>query len=1074
MTSFTDDKPKVSFCKLTLRSLKETSAKEGQTSFCLHAHRELDLFVSLLNNNTNELHTKYKQAHAGTSTDSIHANTRYLRQSLELACSSFNHSWLGNYTKYHLDTRPIINDQRKTTSVDFANALSVRNQKKIDMINTNQFSSLLEYDSKITSIHRVRRANEGEPMYKHDGCSLVFIRNGLCVPASGDEFSISVGAIDTPMIGDAEKVNDLRINSRKLDLSGFKYHQMLQWLLKIRHWPNITHIFINAIVYIDVDLEWLNGFPDLESISFRTIRHINDSGFVFAKNITSLELSNTYQDTSFHGNALMNMISLKRLHWRHSSMTQLDRSHLKAAPTLESLFITHTSIQHIAQNAFYDLVNLTELEISDGYIAHLPEQLFLHQKNLQRLLINKQRITQLLPMHFTGLSNLRTLNLERNQISLIDSATFRPLIRLEDLILESNRIINLNKSLTTGLLNSSSEDEPVLDLRRSIRLINMRSNPGIQIPDDLFEYLYNMEAIFLAHSRLAKLPKLIHLSNLIFLEINNHIIAELELSTSIPFQNLELLGINKLGKPPMRITWGTNNSNSCLTKMWRFEAINGDITDLMPVFSEKISNTLLILRLGWPGMNEETVPIHTLCPMLALFVENLVITQSGYRAIRLCVQSEFHRLIFADNPLLINLMVAASVIQLNVSNSPNLEILSIPRVAVLDVSQTSLSVSVSFCSNWGYDTLIARNIPAPSEEVLELLPDIFSKCIQNVNVADMSENMWLNMPKGMLIEGVEMVALSEEPVFHVISGNFIPFRRAPPLLQVELSPISCALQFTTRYSIQQDMVLPIRFMYYECGCNSGFHLSGERCMATKVNITGNIIAAVLGTLTVVGAFAFLVWKVMRFRGQRQLLQDEKVLRERLLEEREEEVIALKRVWEIDLSELHFEQRLAAGGFGIVYRAMWEETEVAVKVLQPSIGYFDDSTVHEFEKEVEFLQRTRHPCIVRFFGAGTDNQGKRFLVLEYVALGSLDHLLRGDMEAHLSTYLRTKEELQSSHKSGSNILNAENEECDFMFQLKKEDKVNKLSISSVWQLKLSFLVDIADGMSFIHSLGHIHR
>jgi len=132
-----------------------------------------------------------------------------------------------------------------------------------------------------------------------------------------------------------------------------------------------------------------------------------------------------------------------------------------------------------------------------------------------------------------------------------------------------------------------------------------------------------------------------------------------------------------------------------------------------------------------------------------------------------------------------------------------------------------------------------------------------------------------------------------------------------------------------------------------------------------------------------------------------------------------------------------------GGFGEVWKCRMGETPVAVKKLLSHWLELDSTAEHEFEKEIDILKKIRHPNIVLFFGAGKESifeittakpflQGTLedntpFLITEYVSKGSLMHVL------------------QSSDR----------------FSIKQ---------------KLSFCVDSANGMKFLHSLSppYIHR
>jgi len=74
-----------------------------------------------------------------------------------------------------------------------------------------------------------------------------------------------------------------------------------------------------------------------------------------------------------------------------------------------------------------------------------------------------------------------------------------------------------------------------------------------------------------------------------------------------------------------------------------------------------------------------------------------------------------------------------------------------------------------------------------------------------------------------------------------------------------------------------------------------------------------------------------------------------------------------------------------------------------------------------------MQRTRHSNLVRFFGAGRMENGTPLLIEELMSGGTLKVLLRGAGSQHLD-----------------------------------------------WASKASLAADIARGMAYMHSLGHIHR
>lgn len=82
-----------------------------------------------------------------------------------------------------------------------------------------------------------------------------------------------------------------------------------------------------------------------------------------------------------------------------------------------------------------------------------------------------------------------------------------------------------------------------------------------------------------------------------------------------------------------------------------------------------------------------------------------------------------------------------------------------------------------------------------------------------------------------------------------------------------------------------------------------------------------------------------------------------------------------------------------------------DNPVAIKVLK--LQMFDDEGdivdpyfKTEFDKECHALHNLDHPNVVKFYGCGTNAEGKAFLVTEYLAGGSLRSVL-DDMNQDLS-------------------------------------------------------------------------
>jgi eukaryotic-like serine/threonine-protein kinase len=82
-----------------------------------------------------------------------------------------------------------------------------------------------------------------------------------------------------------------------------------------------------------------------------------------------------------------------------------------------------------------------------------------------------------------------------------------------------------------------------------------------------------------------------------------------------------------------------------------------------------------------------------------------------------------------------------------------------------------------------------------------------------------------------------------------------------------------------------------------------------------------------------------------------------------------------------------DERIAAGGFGIIYRATHVKSKypVAIKVLHPAMSS-DDRVKRRFRREGETLTALRNPHTVTTYELATDPDGRMFMVME---------LLRGE-------------------------------------------------------------------------------
>lgn len=108
-------------------------------------------------------------------------------------------------------------------------------------------------------------------------------------------------------------------------------------------------------------------------------------------------------------------------------------------------------------------------------------------------------------------------------------------------------------------------------------------------------------------------------------------------------------------------------------------------------------------------------------------------------------------------------------------------------------------------------------------------------------------------------------------------------------------------------------------------------------------------------------------------------------------------------WEIDIHDLHFGTRIGRGAYGEVFKGVYRETEVAIKLFVDQ--HVSEKLIEAFRKEVDILKKLRHPNILHFMGYSTVPP-HLCIVTEYEPNGSLFKLLhRTTIELNNSQRIR---------------------------------------------------------------------
>ncbi|KAH3763082.1 serine/threonine protein kinase [Pelomyxa schiedti] len=134
------------------------------------------------------------------------------------------------------------------------------------------------------------------------------------------------------------------------------------------------------------------------------------------------------------------------------------------------------------------------------------------------------------------------------------------------------------------------------------------------------------------------------------------------------------------------------------------------------------------------------------------------------------------------------------------------------------------------------------------------------------------------------------------------------------------------------------------------------------------------------------------------------------------------VAAVQLSSRLDIDEIQVGAKIGQGAAGSVFRATWRGLDVALKTF-PVYMYEDNAFREMIEREIDLCVLLKSPNVVTFYGSSMSPTGC-FIVMEFVELGSLE----GILEKHT---------------------------------------IN-------WWLKLRFIKEIAQGVTFLHCNRVIHR
>ncbi|KAL4331932.1 hypothetical protein GQ457_07G009400 [Hibiscus cannabinus] len=99
--------------------------------------------------------------------------------------------------------------------------------------------------------------------------------------------------------------------------------------------------------------------------------------------------------------------------------------------------------------------------------------------------------------------------------------------------------------------------------------------------------------------------------------------------------------------------------------------------------------------------------------------------------------------------------------------------------------------------------------------------------------------------------------------------------------------------------------------------------------------------------------------------------------------------------EIHWEHLHLGEEIGQGSYAVVYRGIWNGSDVAVKVY--FAGEYKESTLLDYKKEIDIMRKLRHPNVLLFMGA-VYSQERLAIVTEFLPRGSLFKALHKNNQA----------------------------------------------------------------------------
>ncbi|EGD78450.1 TKL protein kinase [Salpingoeca rosetta] len=848
-----------------------------------------------------------------------------------------------------------------------------------------------------------------------------------------------------------------------LDLSGNRFTRVEpKWFQQL---PALTKLFLNTNKIEELGV---STFAQLTSL---TVLHLNDNSIRILQGalegLSSLrELDLSSNGERFFGDWLVlhkgdfgDLSSLQTLSLKHNSLDILPGDLFSNTTMLKSLDLSNNRLSNLHAHTFQGLGKLTQLHLNNNRLRTLESAMFHDSTRLRYLYLQNNFIWQVQDDALEGCESLEELHMESNGLSQLPDQIFHFSTNLTEISLRDNQLTTVN-----GALHNLT----------NLKSLWLEANGLTQ----LCVALPSLERLWLDGNRMQDLVQLDQLPSLQELRMSNHHISNLNLTAVLIAPKLR---VAQLDASPDVVSVAHVNpqmlQDQAQSSLHTLTLVNVDAREWLSNVRQAPAMRFRSLHLGHVTMDDHSTPMIGICTLLNDDVQEFRLLGTSFQHVSMCPGKRFSSVLLPRNHRLLSIELPTPLATLDVSDSNRLSRIAAPSVEVLDISGTQVPPTLPICDTLGTRALFARELSHVWRfwDVQDVAVDVARRCAKQLEIFDISQNRWMDTLPVMnhIFGGV--YSLSNRKL---LTTSYAPIvqRKSVLLLETRANPVQCTLTLDTQEvrSEQDPATLTSELVYsFDCSCARGFSGPNFCFEQSRLKLDQAVGPFAVG-ITLGILLPILIWWYVRYRRvhRRARLAAARInLQEQLLVERDAEVMALKKAWEIEYDELRMIKRVAAGAFGVVFKAEWDTVMVAVKVLQQAVMMIDKSTVLEFEKEVEFLQRTRHPNVVRFFGAGTDPNGSPFLVLEFVAMGSLKDLLRTNLDKMLREVKNRKVD-QESH--GEVLTEEVGETVTLVSTAGTGTGAGTSRVATAWDLKLRLLREVASGMAFIHSLDQMHR